>query len=73
MSAAAVVCVGMLFPLGALCAEPQASTGSQVPAPPLKHNPSPSNPQGDPELELQHAIDSAGNDRVALVRNLNAY
>src|SRR5271170_3183083 len=72
-SAAVAVCVCMLFPIGALCAGPQASTASQSSAPPLKHNLSPSNPQGDPELELQHAIDSAGNDRVALVRNLNAY
>jgi thiol-disulfide isomerase/thioredoxin len=73
LSAAVVVCVCVLFPLGALCAGPQASAAPQSPPPPLKHNPSPSNPQGDPELELQHAIDSAGNDRVALVRNLNAY
>jgi thiol-disulfide isomerase/thioredoxin len=71
--AVVAVCSFVLFPLGAVCAAPQVAAPLQSPAPPLKHNPSPSNPQGDPELELQHAIDSAGNDRVALVRNLNAY
>jgi thiol-disulfide isomerase/thioredoxin/predicted negative regulator of RcsB-dependent stress response len=73
LSAVAAVCACVLMPLVPLRAAPQANTGSQAPPPPLKHNPSPSNPQGDPELELQHAIDSAGNDRVALVRNLKAY
>jgi thiol-disulfide isomerase/thioredoxin len=72
-SAAVVVCIGILSLPAALCARPQMANPPQSPAPPAKHNVSPVNPQGDPELELQHAIDSAGNDRVALVRNLNAY
>ena len=40
---------------------------------PSRQKPSAKNPPVSPELELQKAIDSAGNDRAALVRNLEAF
>jgi thiol-disulfide isomerase/thioredoxin len=70
---AIVVCACVLFPLGALSAYAQAGAAPQSPTPPAKRGAAAANAPADPELELQHAIDSAGNDRVALVRNLNAY
>lgn len=74
-AAAVVVCLYMLSPQIALPARAQAQAGAATPSAttPPKHGAATVNPQPDPEVELQHALNSAGNDRVALVRNLNAY
>ena len=50
---------------------------AQNPAPPPEQSKAPSDTiskkDADPELELQKALSSAGNDRAAVVRNLKAY
>ena len=72
-AAAVVVCLYMLSPQIALPARAQAQAGAATPSAttPPKHGAATVNPQPDPEVELQHALNSAGNDRVALVRNLD--
>jgi thiol-disulfide isomerase/thioredoxin len=68
---ALTVVLACLLAAGSACI---AQPAQQSPPPPKQ-----SGKQGDtqthptPEEELQHAIDSAGNDRAALVRNLEAF
>ncbi|MGH9774627.1 MAG: redoxin family protein [Candidatus Acidiferrales bacterium] len=53
---------------------PQASQGSpQKKSQTAKSPPSDESQSADPEVELEHAIDDAGNDRAAVVRNLEDY
>ncbi|MBZ5703487.1 MAG: redoxin family protein [Acidobacteriia bacterium] len=66
--------------LAALCLLPARTAGQAPPQPaPVQEPHPPANkprtppPAQTPEEELQRAIDEAGNDRAALVRNLEAY
>jgi thiol-disulfide isomerase/thioredoxin len=66
---AALVCA-FLFPLAAAHAQaPPPDSPEAKTAPKKKSSP----PKSSPSEELQKAIDSAGNDRAALVRNLENY
>ena len=65
----AVLCV---LPARTAGQPPAQKTPVQEPNPPANKPPTPP-PAQTPEEELQRAIDDAGNDRAALVRNFEAY
>jgi thiol-disulfide isomerase/thioredoxin len=73
----ALLCTLASLPLARCAATPSAQEADKKTAPPAaskstaRQNPAPKPPSADEEL--QEAIDSAGNDRVALVRNLEAF
>ena len=68
---ALTVVLASLLAAGSLCIARAAQQSSPPPKSSAKQGDAQTHPT--PEEELQHAIDSAGNDRAALVRNLEAF